>query len=165
MKTVADQSSQDARDLIERLKSVDYIMHRKLWQKLNLKVKPGHVMLMVWLYRAANTSPKGLRVSELASAFNVTASGVTQLVTGLEERGYIRRRMDPDDRRAVRVSLTETGRRLAESMRVSVDTVFSGLVEHLGREKSRRLLALLTEVTRYFDELITRDASDPGEPA
>jgi DNA-binding MarR family transcriptional regulator len=163
MKAVKDQRGQDAQDLTETLKTVDYILHRKLWQKLNLKVKPGHVMLMVTLTHAAKDSPQGLRVSELASAFNVTASGVTQLVGGLEERGYICRRMDPEDRRAVRVSLTETGRRLAESLRVSVDAIFSGLVEHLGHEKSRKLLALLTEVTRYFDGLDTRDASNPGE--
>lgn len=163
MNTMTDRAGKDVRELIDKLKSVDYIMHRKLWHKLNLKLKPGHVMLMVRLRQAAKSSPQGLRVSELASAFNVTASGVTQLVTALEEQGHVTRRMDPEDRRAVRVSLTETGLREAESMHAAVDAIFAGLVEHLGHEKSRRLLALLNEVTLYFEGMDTPGASDSKE--
>jgi len=151
--------------MIEQLKSVDLILHRRLWQKLNLEVKPGHVMLLVKLARIARDNPQGLRVSELASAFNVTASGVTQLGTALEEKGYGGRSMDPDDRRAVRVSLTPSGFRLAESLKAAMDSIFTGLVEHLGHDKSRRLMALLADVTRYFEQLETRDASEPGETA
>jgi len=156
-------SALNARDLIDKLRSVDLVMHRKLWQKLDLKLKPGHALLLVRLYHFRGTAPGGLRVSELASAFNVTASGVTQLVTALEEQGLVARRMDPEDRRAVRVSLTERGMREAESMRRAVDRIFSGLVRHLGREKSRRLLALLTEVSRYFEGLDAPEASTSGE--
>jgi DNA-binding MarR family transcriptional regulator len=122
-------------------------------------------MLMLWLYGRARENRGGFRVSELASAFNITASGITQLVTSLEEQGHISRRMDPEDRRAVLVSLTDAGLRLAQSMWASVDATFSGLVEHLGQEKSRRLLALLTEVTQYFDGLDARNASHSGETA
>lgn len=159
------RTDQEARDMIERFKSVDLILHRKLWQKLNLEVKPGHVMLLVKLARIAGDNPEGLRVSELASSFNVTASGVTQLVTVLEEKGYVSRTMDPDDRRAVRVSLTPEGCRLAESLKTAMDAIFKGLVEHLGHEKSRNLLALLADVIGYFGRLETRDAAEPGETA
>ena len=162
MRTGTGRKAQDVRDLIEKLKTVDFIMHRKLWQKLDLKLKPGHVMLMVRLYQARGAAPDGLRVSELATAFSVTASGVTQLVTVLEEQGLVTRRMDPEDRRAVRVTLTERGLREAESLRTAVDGIFSGLVAHLGREKSRRLLALLAEVAAYFDGLDVPDASGAG---
>jgi DNA-binding MarR family transcriptional regulator len=150
--------------MIEQLKRVDYFLHRRLWQSLNLEVRPGHVMLMVKLARTAKDNPQGLRVSELASSFNVSAPGVTQLVTGLEEKGYVSRSMDPEDRRAVRVSLTESGCRLAESLKTSMETTFAGLVEHLGHDKCRRLLALLADMLRYFDQRDPRGASAPGEP-
>lgn len=165
MRSASRQTDQEARDMIEQLKSVDIILHRKLWQKLNLEVKPGHVMLLVKLARITRDNPQGLRVSELASAFHVTASGVTQLVTALEEKGYVSRSMDPDDRRAVRVSLTAEGWRLAESLKSAVDSIFTGLVEHLGHAKSRRLLAMLADVTRYFEQLEPREAPEPGEIA
>jgi len=163
VRTRTVRGTKDVRELIDTLKSVDLIMHRTLWQKLNLKLKPGHVVMMLRLAESARTAPEGLRVSELASAFNVTASGVTQVVTVLEEQGLVVRRMDPDDRRAVRVSLTEQGLREGESVRMAMDRIFSGLVAHLGREKSRRLLTLLTEVAAYFDGLNVPDASASGE--
>ena len=99
------QKSRDARDLIEKLQRVDCIMHRKLWRQLNLKEKPGYVMILAKLLKATKASPEGLRISDLASAFDVTASSVTQMVTGLEERGLVGRNMAP---RASSTAVSET---------------------------------------------------------
>jgi DNA-binding MarR family transcriptional regulator len=153
---VDDSKNEDARALIEKIKCIDYIMHRRLIREMNLGEKPGHLFLLAKLRSSAKRNAEGLRVSDLASAFEITASSITQMVTGLEERGYVRRSMDPDDRRAVRVFLTEEGERLADSTAASVDRVFVGLVEHLGKEKSAQLLDLLTDVTEYFDVLKKR---------
>ena len=117
------QSSSDPRNLMEKLRRVDLLTHRKLWQKLNIKEKPGHFMILARLRRAAAENPTGLRVSDLAAAFDITSPGVTQIVTALEKRGYVGRTMDPEDRRAVRVFLTETGIRKAESVMGSVDAI------------------------------------------
>jgi DNA-binding MarR family transcriptional regulator len=154
------EDNSEVRSLMEQLQRVDFIMHRKLWQKLNLKEKPPSVMILARLRRTAQECPTGQRVSDLAGSFNVTASGVTQLVTTLEERGLVARSMDPEDRRGVRVHLTEAGAAEAERIMASINGVFSGLVDHLGHEKSLRLLELLTEVTKYFDKL---DTTPPAE--
>lgn len=140
-------------------------MHRKLRRQLNLKEKPGYVMILAKLLRATKASPEGLRISDLASAFDVTASSVTQMVTGLEERGLVGRNMDSEDRRAVRVFLTEEGRVSAVSMMDSVGRLFSGLVDYLGHEKSREFLELLTDVTHYFDGLDVQDSQNSCERA
>jgi DNA-binding MarR family transcriptional regulator len=150
----------EVRNLMDKLKSVDWIMHRKLWQKLNLREKPPSVMILARLLRTSRENPAGTRVSDLAAALEITASAVTQLVTVLEERGFVARTMDPEDRRGVLVHLTEAGSREAESIMASINEVFSGLVDHLGHEKSRQLLSLLTEVTRYFEGLETRSPAE-----
>ncbi len=56
-------------------------------------------------------------IGELASAEQVTAPTMTRLVAGLEAEGYVRRRADRADRRAVLVSATEKGRRALEAGR------------------------------------------------
>lgn len=160
-----EQKSQDARDIVEKLQRVDCIMHRKLRRQLNLKEKPGYVMILSKLLKTAKASPEGFRISDLASAFDVTASSVTQMVTGLEERGLVGRNMDSEDRRAVRVSLTEEGRLLAASMIDSIDSLFSGLVDYLGHDKSREFLELLSEVAHYFDSLTVQDSQNSCERA
>ncbi|WP_324716224.1 MarR family transcriptional regulator [Carboxydochorda subterranea] len=51
---------------------------------------------------------------QLADVLGVTRSTLTGLLDGLEEKGYARRRPDPEDRRAVRVEITGEGRRALE---------------------------------------------------
>lgn len=59
------------------------------------------------------------RITDLAALERVTQPSMTTLVNRLEEQGYVRRRPDPEDGRAVRVSITEPGldlqRRLQEA--------------------------------------------------
>jgi DNA-binding MarR family transcriptional regulator len=162
-KPLENEDNADVRNLIERLRDVDLIMHRRLWRELKFNEKPAYVMMLGKLRRREKTNPEGIRVSELATAFEITASGVTQMITGLEERGYVDRSMDPEDRRAVRVCLTEAGRKEADSMLASIDALFAGLVEYLGEKKSRELLESLSEVCNYFDRLASRHASNSEE--
>ncbi|AXH37046.1 MarR family transcriptional regulator [Humibacter sp. BT305] len=48
--------------------------------------------------------------AELAVAEQITAQAVAVALRELEDRGFISRASDPDDRRRVRVSLTDSGR-------------------------------------------------------
>lgn len=54
-----------------------------------------------------------LRLGELSKRLGIAASTLTRNITRLEDRGFLCRVGDPDDRRAHRVALTETGRRAA----------------------------------------------------
>ncbi len=57
-----------------------------------------------------------LAAGELAAIEQVSAPTITRIVNKLEEMGLARRSADADDRRCVRVEVTETGRtQLAES--------------------------------------------------
>jgi DNA-binding MarR family transcriptional regulator len=47
--------------------------------------------------------------SELAQELGTSPAGVSQLLAGLEERGWLGRSTAPEDRRKVRLSLTESG--------------------------------------------------------
>jgi DNA-binding MarR family transcriptional regulator len=60
--------------------------------------------------------PEGLLPSELTRALLVTAGNVTGIVRRLESQGLVERLRVPDDRRAVRVRLTDRGRGLMASL-------------------------------------------------
>jgi len=64
--------------------------------------------VLAQLYR----QPAGLLPSELTEALLVTAGNVTGIVRRLEAQGVVERSTVPDDRRAVRLRLTERGRGL-----------------------------------------------------
>jgi DNA-binding MarR family transcriptional regulator len=52
------------------------------------------------------------RVRELASEAGVTASTATRILDALERRGIVERTRSSEDRRAVTITLTDSGRRL-----------------------------------------------------
>lgn len=62
------------------------------------------------------TNDTGLSQTELSEALLTHRSNVTGLVDRLEERGLLERHSVPDDRRAYRVVLTETGRKLLQDI-------------------------------------------------
>ena len=61
-----------------------------------------------------------LRISELAAADRCSQPTATTSVQRLEQRGWVRRAVDPDDSRAVRISVTVAGReQLADQRRTA----------------------------------------------
>jgi DNA-binding MarR family transcriptional regulator len=63
-------------------------------------------------------APTGLPMNELARRILHSKSGLTRVVDRMDEAGYVRRERPPEDRRVVRVLLTDEGRSLMERARV-----------------------------------------------
>ncbi len=78
----------------------------------------------------------------LATFLNLDKSSVTGLVDRAERRGLVRRTTTPEDRRTVRVALTEEGRHLTQKLARQVERELSLLVEGLSEGDRRRLLAI-----------------------
>lgn len=52
----------------------------------------------------------------LAAVMEASPPGVSQLLAGLEERGWVRRELDPENKRKVRVLLTGEGKDFLQQM-------------------------------------------------
>lgn len=66
-----------------------------------------------WRVLACLHGDDGAMITHLARIALFEQSRLTRIVDQMAERGLVRRHTDPDDRRRVRVCLTETGRELA----------------------------------------------------
>lgn len=91
-----------------------------------------------------------LRISELAGGEQISQPGITMLVNRIEERGWVQRRPDPSDGRAVLVELTDAGR--AELAALG-DGYAELLSKHMG-DLSDRELDSLAEAVRILEDLI-----------
>jgi len=58
-----------------------------------------------------------LSVNELAKKMGLTPSRVTTLLNSLEEKEYIKRDISPNDRRIIKVSLTDEGEHFTKDIR------------------------------------------------
>jgi len=68
----------------------------------------------------------------LAGSLDVSQASATGIVDRMEQRDLVQRRRDDEDRRVIRVALTETGRRM---------------IEGLATERRERLAKVLDELT------------------
>lgn len=88
----------------------------------------------------------GLRLTDLAARAGMTAQSMGELVDDLEQKQYLQRRPDPDDRRAKRIYLTERGRENARVAKIATASVEEHLVGLLGEERYRSMRQALEEI-------------------
>src|SRR4051812_3155567 len=104
--------------------------------------------------------------SSLARRLRISPAVVTGLLDRLEQRGYVRRRMDPGDRRRFRLALTESG--LAASLAVQ-QLLSQELAEQFARASDEELEALqqalgvLEEIVAALERLSPRLGPMPTE--
>jgi DNA-binding MarR family transcriptional regulator len=70
-----------------------------------------------------NLDPDGTRLTVLAGRTGLTHQSVGEVVAELEQRGYVERVADPDDRRARLVRLTPAGRQLVRAAVTTIDAI------------------------------------------
>ncbi len=138
-------------DLVHRLMQAIFPMKR-LPERLHSPGELSHseTMLLFVLYHHRRERPEGLKVSQLSRRLRVASPSATQVITRLEAGGYLVRSLDPSDRRAVLVTLTEKGLSVVRSMMDESERRFGELVGHLGQEDTETLIRLLNRIYSYF---------------
>jgi DNA-binding MarR family transcriptional regulator len=123
----------------------------------------GEIMVLSSIRKHGEATPDGIRVSDISTMLRVASPTITQQINSLEARGYVERRMDTEDRRAVRVLLTEKGEAAVKIAWDSFMDSFNGLAEYLGEEDSDELSRLLAKVFQYFKEMASGVTSSPHD--
>ncbi len=85
-------------------------------------------------------------MGELADHLGLERSSVSGLVDRAVQRGLVRRDTSPQDARAVRVSLTAKGRRLARPIEDEVALLLAPMTSRLSAADQKRLGALLGQL-------------------
>jgi DNA-binding MarR family transcriptional regulator len=84
---------------------------------------------LLWtLYRQPGRS---LRVKQLADEVVLSPTAMSRFVDRVEAAGYVRRERDPDDRRALQVTLTDEG---IELLRTMWPVYADGIARHFAAE-------------------------------
>jgi DNA-binding MarR family transcriptional regulator len=100
--------------LTEQLLRLTRRLHRAQKRHMEpLGITPAQSRLL----RMVAHSDRPPRMADLAQRLEVVPRAVTTLVDALEAHGSVRRAPDPDNRRVVRVELTDTGRATLRALR------------------------------------------------
>lgn len=110
------------------------------------------------LFAIARGKEAGISVKELAELSSVTPGAVTQFVDGLVEGGLVAREGDPNDRRIVRLKLTEQAKSHFEKFRKEHLTSMFKIFEALTDEELKQLIAIFTKMDTYHEMKNKTDA-------
>jgi DNA-binding MarR family transcriptional regulator len=92
-------------------------------------------------------------VSDLQKMHNITKPAISQMLNGLEHKGYISREMDKDDRRKVSVTLTDKGKAMLEETKKFADKTLDETIERFGEDNIRQLISLFNRLIDISNEI------------
>ncbi|WP_431278579.1 MarR family winged helix-turn-helix transcriptional regulator [Leifsonia poae] len=84
---------------------------------------------------------------DIAAISRTSAASVSSLLQGLERRGLIERRTDPENERSKRVYATSAGSELIAGFETAMTDADESILAPLDEDERATLLALLTKIT------------------
>ena len=87
-----------------------------------------------------------LSPTRLFKGLMLSSAGITSRLDRLEDRGYVKRRRDPNDRRGVLVELTDAGRKVLDEAVSANSGKEKDLLTNLTRQEQKTLAGLLKKL-------------------
>jgi DNA-binding MarR family transcriptional regulator len=113
-------------------------------------IRPAHGNVFGYIRK------EGSRLTELAEQAQLTKQTMGYLVDYLEERGYVERKPDPDDKRAKIVCLTDEGREAVRTAWKIMGRIEARWAELLGEKRMQQLRELLQELNALAGKRMPR---------
>ena len=110
------------------------------------QVAAAHDLSLTQLRVLAILRDREPKMAELAMHLGLERSSVSGLIDRAVRRGLVRRDVSSDDGRAVRVSLTSDGQRLAAALAAEIGSLIAPMTGRLSPGDQERLRTLLTRV-------------------
>lgn len=122
------------------------LLHRQMMKQLERELAPLNIGPGRYLYLFSLYIRDGRRQQELADVIGVDKAAATRALSRLEACGYVTRRADKEDRRAVRVYLTAKGRKLRPELETAAVHCIANLTSELTGDERQELHRLLAKM-------------------
>lgn len=94
-----------------------------------------------------------IKPSYLAETFQTTRGNISHCISSLEAKGLVRRKIDPDDARALRLTLLPAGRKRAARVAGILDRMQSRFEERIGVAQLEEILEKMSVVEELCSRL------------
>lgn len=93
-------------------------------------------------HRTRHPCAKGMYVSLLVEFMHVSGPAVSRMLRLLEEKGYIERNVDTQDRRNTYITMTAEGVQAWQQAQEGMNQFMHGLLDNMGQENMMMLISL-----------------------
>lgn len=94
----------------------------------------------------------GRTQEEISSVNDVDKSATTRVIQSLEEKGFLEKKKDPQDKRCNRIYLTEQGRLSKEPIQTAIKEWNEILTKNMPQEKKEEIMRLLAQLVDNVQE-------------
>ncbi len=91
-------------------------------------------------------APRAVKPSQLAEAFATTRGNVSHCISSLEAKGFLQRRIDPEDARAFLLALKPQGKRAALRVISAFDRMQKGFESEIGKTALEEMLKAIRKL-------------------
>jgi DNA-binding MarR family transcriptional regulator len=114
----------------------------------------GDVGLFLNLSLALDQHDGPISMGDLSRALSVPLSSATRVVDLMVKSSFVERLPDPDDRRVVRVALTETGRAMYRAVNTAIQRRVERMLRPFTPDERETLIALLRKLVAGLEETV-----------
>ncbi len=119
---------------------------RLMRRNFNRQVQQLNLTQAQWQILVLLARNEGMRQIQLAEALELQPISIARLIDRMQAAGWVERRPDPDDRRAVQLYLTEQANPILDQMRQHSAFMHAQALEGLSPAEQTRLVQLLIHV-------------------
>ena len=95
-------------------------------------------------------NPTGVNLKDLAARMNITVPAASVLVESMVQRGFLEREINPNDRRAVCISISATGHQIFNVIRQEMSIQVNKLADLMSSEERT---VFENVIARFYKEL------------
>lgn len=135
-------------NLIKTTDDVWGIMHQHL---ADHGISQGRFLVLMLLIEKPDVDyPCPSSPAEIADMANVSRATVTGLLDTLEKDGFVSRTPDPNDRRAITISITDAGRAFMANILPTHFRILSHLMKPLSSDERNSLVNILAKISTHI---------------
>ena len=131
-------------------KNIVHFFENNLLNKANISCSELNVLKVLC---ESEKEDKKMNVTELANCLNMTKSASSQLVSKLEKKGFVKRKINLFDKKVNYISITDEARKGYEDNKVKYNEVINKVIEKMGEEDSKQLSRLLEKLSNIIYNL------------
>lgn len=118
-----------------------------------LDIRMAELIVMKSIEEANPSDGKNVFVSDIHGHHFMTKPAISQILNGLENKEYIRRKMDKTDRRKIAVTLTPKGQNILAQTKEFADDMIGTVISRFGEDNTRQLIELFSRLADISEDV------------
>jgi DNA-binding MarR family transcriptional regulator len=151
---------EDRKKLIEKSVESIYAIKSKIVAEMHLYFNVMQITHSQWIVLQLVKKNVNTSIKDLAGILGITSSATTQIVDSLVNKELLFRKRNPEDRRVIKVTLTEKSNIQLDSLKSKSFSTLSSLFDALNDDELLKYCELSNKITGNISEELSEQKED-----